>query len=136
CLRERSISFLVLSARMTLRTSLCCGLATLSMFLTQPVDISETCRKPFIPPYWSRLTYMPCEVISLTVQTTISPGSGMLPCSEVIIESRRTHFANRRFCGRFRYAATQSSFFTTVPRILAFPPMLSTSFLPHDLQPT
>src|SRR5207253_2504407 len=31
---------------------------------------------------------MPCEVISLTVQMTISPGSGMLlPCSEVIIET-------------------------------------------------
>ena len=32
--------------------------------------------------------------------------------------------------------STQSSFFTTVPRILAFPPKLSTSFLPHALQPT
>src|SRR6266571_48148 len=31
---------------------------------------------------------MPCEVSSLTVQMTISPGSGMLlPCSEVIIET-------------------------------------------------
>src|SRR2546425_2281977 len=31
---------------------------------------------------------MPCEVSSLTVQMTISPGSGLtLPCSEVIIET-------------------------------------------------
>ena len=30
--------------------------ATRSMFLTQPVEISEMCRKPFIPSYSSRST--------------------------------------------------------------------------------
>src|SRR5712691_2011092 len=73
---------------------------------------------------------MPCEVISLTVQTTISPGSGILPCSEVIIENSGT------LASLIDVSPDQSSFFTTVPRILAFPPMLSTSFLPHALQPT
>src|SRR5713226_8063934 len=77
---------------------------------------------------------MPCEVSSLTVQTTISPGSGILPCSEVIIgNAGECGSLNRGFYGS---AMVQSSFFTTVPRILAFPPRLSTSFLPHPLQPT
>ena len=56
CLSERSTSRLDFSARTTFRTSFCPTLATLSMFLTQPVEISEMCRKPFMPLYSSRST--------------------------------------------------------------------------------
>ena len=56
CLSERSISCLCLLARTTFRTSFCETFANRSMFLTQPVEISDTCKKPLSPEYWSRFT--------------------------------------------------------------------------------
>ena len=41
CLSDRSTSLLDFSALTTLRTSFCPTFATLSIFLTQPVEISE-----------------------------------------------------------------------------------------------